>query len=477
MDESFQISEEDWAEVDKRLKPCFLILDAHYSKRGQLLKCTNCGGEIIEEKGYYIHGERVNCPKCGRAAEVINPKLYVHKIMKIIPLDDITVVGSFKVESHDIVWLEFKKVTYQLEKTGDSTAKLIWFVGEEALYKFTPTGATKYTVQWDYAAQKLIYIPTKRVSGYTAYVGSFFGARPASNFFIGTESLSKTFLKYCDFEKLVNAKSERTITELLIRACKYPAWTELLIKLNCIEAATDAMKFTHGIRRNAKTVREIFPALSKEKLGALIRLLKNWKNVRAAEIAEAYEFLKTHNAHALDEVSESEYFKAGKGAVLEIMNTTGITLIKLENYLKKQKYAEAFLYRDYIRECQKLGYPLTDSAVLFPKNLREKHAETSALCRYSISAAQQEKCIKRHERLVKQGLEVETGTLCVRVPYDGKDIIVEGAKQSHCVGGYASRHANGSTTILFIRKKSDPETPYFTAEIDVKSGEVKQCYG
>ena len=75
------------------------------------------------------------------------------------------------------------------------------------------------------------------------------------------------------------------------------------------------------------------------------------------------------------------------------------------------------------------------------------------------------------------GLELSSGTLTVRVPVDGNDIIAEGAKLSHCVGGYAAKHANGRTTILFIRKKTDPDTPYFTLEIDVETGKIRQCYG
>lgn len=45
-------------------------------------------------------------------------------------------------------------------------------------------------------------------------------------------------------------------------------------------------------------------------------------------------------------------------------------------------------------------------------------------------------------------------------------MIIEGKILDHCVGSYAKRHADGQTTIFFIRKTDDPETPYYTLEYD-----------
>lgn len=45
------------------------------------------------------------------------------------------------------------------------------------------------------------------------------------------------------------------------------------------------------------------------------------------------------------------------------------------------------------------------------------------------------------------------------------------------MGSYAQDHAEGRTTILFIRKRGSVEKPFFTLEIDMKSGKIRQCYG
>lgn len=73
-------------------------------------------------------------------------------------------------------------------------------------------------------------------------------------------------------------------------------------------------------------------------------------------------------------------------------------------------------------------------------------------------------------------MEFESGELIVIQPKEIQDIIEEGRTLHHCVGGYANRHAAGELTIMFLRKKDEPDTPYYTIEV---SNELKivQCRG
>ena len=43
----------------------------------------------------------------------------------------------------------------------------------------------------------------------------------------------------------------------------------------------------------------------------------------------------------------------------------------------------------------------------------------------------------------------------------------------HCVATYIDQVAKGETTILFLRKKQDPETPFYTMEVN--NGVMIQC--
>lgn len=60
--------------------------------------------------------------------------------------------------------------------------------------------------------------------------------------------------------------------------------------------------------------------------------------------------------------------------------------------------------------------------------------------------------------------KLETENCCVVLPKSEKDLVAEGQRQHNCVGGYANYILNGSTIVLFIRKKNDKETNYITCD-------------
>lgn len=121
-----------------------------------------------------------------------------------------------------------------------------------------------------------------------------------------------------------------------------------------------------------------------------------------------------------------------------------------------------YIYRDYLRDCAMLGWNLDDQAILFPKNLDAAHQRSIAQVKYEADKAANE----RFKTTRAKGLwqEWEQGDLLIRWPTSGNEIINEGEALKHCVGGYVERAAQGKTTILFIRKKSDPGKPFYTLE-------------
>ena len=128
-------------------------------------------------------------------------------------------------------------------------------------------------------------------------------------------------------------------------------------------------------------------------------------------------------------------------------------------------------YRDYLKDCVKLHLNLDDPEVLFPKNLDAAHARTIAQVKYKESQINREAFSKEVQRL--QWMAWEHDGLLIRLPVDGAELIAEGKFLHHCVGGYVDRMANGKTTILLIRRLSDPDTPFYTLEW--LNGRVQQC--
>ena len=63
----------------------------------------------------------------------------------------------------------------------------------------------------------------------------------------------------------------------------------------------------------------------------------------------------------------------------------------------------------------------------------------------------------------------------MKVPENCQEIQKEGQVLGHCVGGYIPHIAKRECDVYFIRKKSDPDTPFFT--VDWRRGKIVQCQG
>ena len=82
--------------------------------------------------------------------------------------------------------------------------------------------------------------------------------------------------------------------------------------------------------------------------------------------------------------------------------------------------------------------------------------------------------IDRFEK-VNKIYSYQSGKLFVRPAKNAAEIIEEGIKLHHCVGGdkYLNAHAKKESIILFLRK--DENTPYITIEMD-PTGKIVQWY-
>lgn len=135
-------------------------------------------------------------------------------------------------------------------------------------------------------------------------------------------------------------------------------------------------------------------------------------------------------------------------------------------------------YVDYLSECEELNYDMTDGRILYPTDLIKAHVHTSTLIKIKTSAETEigvAKAFAKYHKLC----EYDNGKLCVIVPACCEDIIYEGKVQSHCVGRYVERVAKGEDVILFIRRSSDKDTPFYTMEIRpvMKKLDIVQCRG
>ena len=140
--------------------------------------------------------------------------------------------------------------------------------------------------------------------------------------------------------------------------------------------------------------------------------------------------------------------------------------------------ATATDWMDYIHNARLLQYNLTDRAVMMPRNL--KHAHDAAA---EIVESIDEKSGYRFPQIAEQEEQYNrlyataNHTLFIRAPHNHQEIIDEGKDLQHCVATYAKRVAAGETVILFVRRRKEPDEPYYTLNIDPKDGHMIQCRG
>lgn len=160
----------------------------------------------------------------------------------------------------------------------------------------------------------------------------------------------------------------------------------------------------------------------------------------------------------------------------------GITITKVNNYLSRFTGLlsnNLTAWADYINDAEELGFDLSVHNVLYPKNLIEAHANTINVLNAKRIEKETKEMAALTDRLKKQ-YRFEFGELAIKIPESIQEIITEGKVLHHCVGGYADRHAKGQCIIVFLRKKAEPNTPYYTIEIGGKWGNrqhIVQCHG
>lgn len=479
MEELFTTPKKTIEEIFEMIKPANILLEN--VKKGDLewdgycgfrvgegyqkLKCLKCGYTWTSTVGTYKHKDICVCGNCEKKMTILNLKKY----RSTLELHENVV--AITAESPNVVWVECLRMNFYLPLHIEiDETETRYNVVRRALFRLTPGKAEKWKASYSLMFGNGNYLPVKKVEGFKFIVGQY--GREEAAILHGAGNLGGTFLTYAHPEKFENyTASAWNITEYLVNFARYPVWTEFLERTQGILYTTPMCKDRRIKYRSAKSVAELFPKLDKEKLRIFTRFLQKQKG----DITMAYETVEKYPPELLRR-AENLVTVREIPPLLEICKKTKRKPEKIGSYLKKQD-AGIRIYGDYLGECTALGYDLSDEVVLFPKNLIEKHAETSELCRYRATQEVNEKAKKRAERLTKEGAEYRHGRLMVRVPRDGNEIISEGAKLSHCVGGYVERHASEKTTILFIRKRNDTETPFFTLEIDIKSGAIKQCYG
>lgn len=299
--------------------------------------------------------------------------------------------------------------------------------------------------------------------------------------FCGIERLARSFLRYHRVGDYYDSCGEKTAysgygykdykayypMKYLCRLAEYPQ-VEMAQKLGLHWAVNELVSDN---RKNARLLDWTATTVS-----GFLRLDKPTAKAYLRESREKEVLVLLHRYKGAFTVAECKFLcGAGDRAAVLVaaLQKYRLTPERLQNYIRKKSITCAD-WLDYISGAEALGYDLTVHNVLLPKDFHEAH---DAAVR-GLAVADFKKLSKKQQRALKRRAkkyEWRIGGYIFRFPLAAQEIVEEGKALGHCVGGYAGRHMDGKTNIVFLRHADRPDTSLYTIEID--GATVRQAYG
>lgn len=313
---------------------------------------------------------------------------------------------------------------------------------------------------------------------------------------IGLDEIQKSPIRYCMAEK-AERKTDKFL-QFLTACCFYPRQIEMLMKAGMSDVVIDLVE--RGVKHAAvidwdeldpskalgldRQNMKIFLSTSRD-----IRILELHKRLKgrvpltecADWIAKGLNIPKTYSAAKKWNLSPEKLMRYLYGNV------------GCAQYGGIRDLGSALQYwEDYTTAAEATGYQLHRENVLLPRNLGAAHDEATKKhqakleqereARWKAEQAEQVRLVRMAEEKYEKlriKLEEKYGFAMdgyvIRVPSGKDEILDEGRKLQHCVGGYAVRHVQGKTTILFMRKIKKPDEPWLT--IEMNGNVLQQIHG
>ena len=303
--------------------------------------------------------------------------------------------------------------------------------------------------------------------------------------------IDRSDFRYCQYDSFAaeydykrEGKTDLYLMRFLTIAAIYPDKVEMLLKNGLGELVADLVcnrkKHSVWFDWDAIKFKDAFKGITRQQLREIaemeigMRDVDLWAEVRNQGISlpELYELCQ-HNYRIREVAADARRNR--------------IAFKDMVRYLEKQGKRERrrdridgqyALWKDYVQMAGELGWTLAVRSVLLPPDLRARHDE--ALKEVNAKHARErlerererigalDELRKKNEKKMearRKKYNFEMDGFVIRIAESGEEIIREGLTLGHCVGGYAERHLNGTTSILFLRRQETPEASLYTIEM------------
>ena len=452
--------------------------------------CSYCGHEYtVTPNDYEIftarHNEWVTCKKCRQKVQAKSKgkvksgqNLWEsHRVVTIYRVNEneVRIIADEAVKSY--LWCHNPNIKFY------HSSRYIIKPGEVSHYRCS---------YYETSEQKSFGEPFRPKNN-----GVWYCVKPDNSYkIIGLERLGSTFLKYNMLNEYLQYKCSDKAVSYLCQFAMHPQM-ELLQKLGYYDIVRNLVELKNKsypyVNWGAESL-DKFLKLSKAELKEFRQINGDLKLLKMVYLMKRYYKAKNPIQKALEIESQIEGYYIGAKAddVKESLSQAkryDIPGPEVVNYIiKKQTSKKRFCdtkqeYFDYVRMGKDLGYDFKEHNVVFPKDLTKSHdlANETHIVWLEEKKAKEE---AERDKAAQKGLKKKDRQYCftdgkflITVPHSTKEILEEGRKQKHCVGGYAGRHMEGKLTICFLRTAEKPDEPLYTIEMHDKKLTQVQGYG
>lgn len=447
--------------------------------------CTHCDSMMDAPSwpNQPEHGKSVRCPKCGVSATYRswNKQKYVTEECEILLLqrlrdDSGYILRNFKVRArrqHDKGWKNLEVNIFEQYRTRLDNKFLETETFEYG--EFRTTGMTR----WCHEARKSQY----RYYFYSEYT---VGIMYTPNL---KRELRKEAFRGVNFKRVFRGGRTRVNAETILRRLHENPYIEYLEKSRLTRLEDEILEFrfyTEMVDRNKSKINEVLKLdmmhfRRMQKCNGNLQVLRalQWEQQTGSRITD-------HNIDFI--LKQSVNIKEA----LKFVDRTGMNLQRMLNYLETQvekgdsSVEEVVqMYSDYLDMAETLGMNIKDEIICHQANMREYHNRYLEEKNKNEARFRDREVDRKYRNIAadyksnKEHFAFEDSQYCIVVPRKASDITEEGRRQHHCVGS-SDRYINSMDAreryIIFLRKKEDPKSPYYTLEVDW-TGNVWQWYG
>lgn len=426
--------------------------------------CTSCRGHFVRPLKEGPASHWVFCPVCHDA---VTPKRWGDGNAKFLAAEAFLFSFFLRGRGRE-VWLVFMQVRMnprflESKYSGREVSRIVFYEGGAKRWKFDFMDNVR---------------PVKRIAMPRWQYGCYGGAYP-SYLAIDSAELRGSCLEYSCLDSANYALED--LAAYLALYCRYPAAVEHLVKRGFIfwlrerENRGGAL-FQRLINLRADSPKKLFRGLDRADLRVLLDA--------EASLGSVLFYRELRRAGAGRADKDSVFFAMTASAVLHefsqfsaLCADFGESPKEVRKYIERQaRRADQTLHaalvelRDYREQLDRLGL---DGGQL-PPDLHEAHARLSERERRLMNREKNEKFRTRRHLLAWMRWKYKG--MFIRPVDSAEEIVREGEEQNNCVAGYATRHADGKTIIMVLRKRSEPRKPWHTVEIDPATLECRQCY-